>query len=604
MKKIVIFNLFMVLSAVFIFSADKTYGPNALIIPMDTDYQDSGILLAYGLVYKLLQNGIPVDWVILPGKNYGDVDFYSTGVDLQSGSNINNHGYRGGPFVIDSAYYSQALPIIQSWQGLYSSVKVHRVTAQFTANLARDLTAAPTIAIFGDGNEDIAFKYLNAAKIPQSNGTAWPSKKDNTGDYPCPGQNCCPDCLNESEISGPTTTSHTDGALFDSKGIPKYCQFMSMHYRNPPPSPEVVPEVRSFLNYPTHFFAECQAVDSFEDNSNGHFLTSNGLNAGSNSGNNVARYQADDPFAQADGGYDNPGGSEPSYGLASGSLYYDINVVMLSKQGQPIGVQDVWMNGYLDGNSSKGKVSYLGGHRYEVTLPISTNTLTQGTRYFLNSLFEAPCSSASEGGANTATSVSGPATTNNPQITVDVCYQNSGPGIAYYSSLTLFLPAGATFVSASDGGILVGNTVIWDLGSLPPVASGCPTVVVSFGAEGAYSFSSNLTYQIGLNPQSVYGGPFSVIYSAVSLLRYGGIIGISPQSPPNSSIFIQQYPLDPALDPSRDMEVAGFISGSTFSHEISDLDTSSPLLVFYELQGNPSDTLRVIISENKIAITY
>ncbi len=51
------------------------------------------------------------------------------------------------------------------------------------------------------------------------------------------------------------------------------------------------------------------------------------------------------------------------------------------------------MNGHVDGDPSKGKVSYLGGHKYGVSLPISSNPGTQGTRYFLNSLFEAPCTS-------------------------------------------------------------------------------------------------------------------------------------------------------------------------------------------------------------------
>jgi hypothetical protein len=59
----------------------------------------------------------------------------------------------------------------------------------------------------------------------------------------------------------------------------------------------------------------------------------------------------------------------------------------------------VWMTGYRDGQCpaaqkvcpGAGKVSYLGGHAYDVQLPISENPTTQGTRLFLNSLFEAPC---------------------------------------------------------------------------------------------------------------------------------------------------------------------------------------------------------------------
>ena len=49
--------------------AEETlYSPDALIVPMDTTYQDYGMLEAYGLVYQLLLNEVPVDWVIEPGK--------------------------------------------------------------------------------------------------------------------------------------------------------------------------------------------------------------------------------------------------------------------------------------------------------------------------------------------------------------------------------------------------------------------------------------------------------------------------------------------------------------------------------------------------------
>ncbi len=54
-----------------VWSAAKTYQPDTLIIPMDTDYQDSGIFKAYGLAYELLKQGVPVDWVIQPGKSPG-----------------------------------------------------------------------------------------------------------------------------------------------------------------------------------------------------------------------------------------------------------------------------------------------------------------------------------------------------------------------------------------------------------------------------------------------------------------------------------------------------------------------------------------------------
>jgi hypothetical protein len=93
------------------------------------------------------------------------------------------------------------------------------------------------------------------------------------------------------------------------------------------------------------------------------------------------------------------GGSEPAYSLPAGDSYFVSDTVIITAAGTPEGESDVWMTGFRDGLCTpdehecpgSGKVSYLGGHRYDVALPISTHPTTQGTRLFLNSLFEAPC---------------------------------------------------------------------------------------------------------------------------------------------------------------------------------------------------------------------
>ena len=45
-------------------AAADDFEAGSYIIPMDLDYQDEGMLRAYGLVYELLRNGVPVRWVI------------------------------------------------------------------------------------------------------------------------------------------------------------------------------------------------------------------------------------------------------------------------------------------------------------------------------------------------------------------------------------------------------------------------------------------------------------------------------------------------------------------------------------------------------------
>ena len=42
----------------------RTFAQDSLIIPMDLSYQDSGMLQAYGLLFQLLRQGVPVYWVI------------------------------------------------------------------------------------------------------------------------------------------------------------------------------------------------------------------------------------------------------------------------------------------------------------------------------------------------------------------------------------------------------------------------------------------------------------------------------------------------------------------------------------------------------------
>jgi hypothetical protein len=584
-------------------SQTEVFGPDSLIIPMDTTRQDEGIFEAYGLVYRLLLDGVPVDWAIAGGKQFGDVDFRADVLDLLTTDVMEDQDYRGGPFVISSDHYIQALPLVQAWQQDHPAVTVHRATAPFPATVSRRLTVAPSIAVFVDGREEIAFQYLNAAAIPMGNGQAWPDKQDNNGGYACPGRSCCADCLDEQETAGPTTADHADGALFDAGGTPRFCQFLSMHYKEPAGTPEVVAEVREFLQHPVHFLAECEAVTAFENDPNGRFLTGNGLVAGTG-GNGVDHYHSDDPFVQGDGGYATGGGNVGAFSLDTGSYYYSENVVMLSRQGTSLGVDDIWMNGHMDADPAKGKVSYLGGHKYGTHTPISGHPGTLGTRFFLNSLFEAPCTRET-GQPSVSTWITGNSGTNSATYDLNVCYENVGPGIAFDAVLGLPLVAGSELLSVTGNGIFDGSTVTWDLGSLAAGAGGCFTVTLSLAAEGSYGFASSLDYSVGLNDGRVdSGAPMIVRYGQVNLLRYGGVTGLDPLAPTYDQIFLGRAPAEPGLDPGRDLEVVAFTAGLSFPHDVEDLLPGSPPLVLYELGGDTGDTLRVRRWGSKIVITF
>jgi uncharacterized repeat protein (TIGR01451 family) len=187
--------------------ANYTFAAGSLVIPMDITYQNNGMFKAYGLAYRLLQSNVPISWVIKPGKTLCQVsdpatcaaqtsaaDFTVTAMDFVTNAAITpTHAYRGGPFVIDQPNAAAAGPIITAWNAalVADKVTVHRTTAPFTGYIKRQMVAAPTIAMFQDGFEAVAVKYLTAAGIP-----------DSTGDYNWPATS--PDLLTPTEVAGPS----------------------------------------------------------------------------------------------------------------------------------------------------------------------------------------------------------------------------------------------------------------------------------------------------------------------------------------------------------------------------------------------------------------
>jgi hypothetical protein len=454
---------------------EQTFAAGTLIIPTDLAYQSEGLYQAYGLLYQLLAGDVTVAWVIDPDKTWhqepcddagnecawdcaeegsgvkcdyptASPDFFAAAevvwsdVGDPAGTVITNHGYRGGPFVVDASQRDAAIAIIDEWnqdtgRTAFSVVTVHEATAEFTGYVRKTMVAAPTIAVFSDGNEDIATAYLRAAGIPQSNGNDFPAAKCGNNPGTCGPGSANPDMLTVPSVAGDMGTcdnpssNHRNGALFNTDGTPAYCQIMSMHWNvadretvecgggECPATPEecagvpityhgheVVAEVRSFLAWPTHFFAECQAVNAYEntlpnpdwpylddDDRMGHFLTTTGTppscpcNPGPDEGDFTCVIDgcgpgvdcclpsdlkergagfmiADSPdpyvvlrpevaYMQFDGFFAPEGGSEPAYNLSTylGTEYInDQDVTFITAETGP-GVQDVWMTGYLDG---------------------------------------------------------------------------------------------------------------------------------------------------------------------------------------------------------------------------------------------------------------
>ena len=501
-----------------------TFEPGTLIIPMDTDYQDDGIFKAYGLVYQLLLNNITVLWAIREDKVIEESDFTASATDHLTGSEINNHEYRGGPFIISADSSSEALQIIVDWLSEHD-VAVHQATMTFDAPIITYLVAAPTIAVFADGSEDVAFDYMNAAGIPDSLGQPWPDEKDRTLQY-----DGYPDILNFDEVVGEDYDNDRDGALFDDNENPTYCQIMTMHWRIWDEEDEeadrndgVVKEIRAFLDFPVHLMAECQAVNAIENSQYGHFLSPNGFIIGEQP-EHVEFFNSDTPFGQMDGAFETVGGSEPAFSLPEGDTYFDAGSVLITEAGTPIGTNDIWMTGYKDGDciisdtneecqNPTGKISYLAGHRYKTDLPISENPDSQGTRLFLNSLFDAQCATLS-GQPTVALTKSATQVSTSGQVTFELTYQNLGPGVITDVTVSDTLPEGMIFVSSSseevqesDGRVFIEETSLgeWDERTL--------SIAVELQDFGRYENTASITYNVGMNQRILNSNTTTTFYN-------------------------------------------------------------------------------------------
>ncbi len=175
-------------------------------------------------------------------------------------------------------------------------------------------------------------------------------------------------------------------------------------------------------------------------------------------------------------------------------------------------------------------------------------------------------------------------------------FGGQGYGSSSAFTVALYDPSG-TLVASSGGASDASGILNWSVDTSTLSGTGTyHAVVYPAGASIPSVYSAS-------DPALVASQAFAVT-AAVALLRYGGVTSLSPLTPSAASIFVQQYPNDPALDPTADLEVQNFASGASFQHDTTDLAAGSPPLVFYELSGNSGDTLRVTKSGGKIVITY
>jgi uncharacterized repeat protein (TIGR01451 family) len=466
-------------------AADVNFGVGSLIIPMDVQYQDTGMWKAYGLVYHLLNNGVPVSWAIKPGKAFSGTDFTAASQDLRTGSNIGSYNYSGGPFIIDSDDAGEATPLIQAWWAKYANQPtVHVATNPFNANVDIVLRSPPRIAN-ELANAGIAIAYYNAAGIPDLNGDPWTTSS--------------PNILDGTEIA--------NGALFTrgACSVRNFDIFVTPHnsgyyYSLTDPTnlgTRTYAQLDYFVQQGGGWMALCHSIVSnenaianlykygspsvralFTSTVNGGFLTHNGFTTIANTGGTWTVAAPGLPLAQAvttpSATQTLPGGSVQTWARTSVSYYSQTEKVAHFNNAGTI--YDWAINGVAHDGTGLGKMTYLGGHSYSTSLPYSSNFEAPYLRFFYNALFFNGSAVAKLDLIATPVDV--------PQnITTDVVLSltNTGSSVASNSQdVSINLPVGVEYVATIGPAPTVtvdpilGTTLAWgsalgdiDAGSTP-----------------------------------------------------------------------------------------------------------------------------------------
>jgi hypothetical protein len=194
---------------------------------MDTTYQNLGMFKAYGLVYKLLQSGIPVYWTIADGKSFNGVDFTANTRDHYAPfATIGTpYTYRGGPFVVDQSNVAVADSIITAWRnanGGNPALAIHETTAAFTVSRYPDGAAKPAADRARADQRRHRHRVFQRRRHSRRQRRAWTALS--------------PNVLSEARIAGCpsgacSTATVGDGALFSGGACTtrKYDVFVTPH---------------------------------------------------------------------------------------------------------------------------------------------------------------------------------------------------------------------------------------------------------------------------------------------------------------------------------------------------------------------------------------
>jgi hypothetical protein len=337
----------------------QTLAAGSYVIPMDNTLQANASgyfnLKSYGLIVHLLNYGVKVKWAIKAAKAKDGTDFSGTALKLLPSTSAipSIYNFSAGPFVIAAADTTGVAAIVQAFytnNGLIGNNRpaVYRLTlASMNVDIRYDLTGfIPKAAVLNDGdNTPIHVGYMTKASIPTINYTI----------------------ASALDLISHCFTFASEPHIDDS--------LMNTSYAD---------AVRIFVSYGGNFLAQCEAILSYENRTNGRFHSTAGLTK-TNTAIATAQTLYPNPnlaFSQYQGVFDiQQGGSVRNWVLSSGSSYKNnAHNHATGPSNTPVGASVSKING---STQAGGLIYYIGNHEFTSETNIAS---INGIRMYMNAL--------------------------------------------------------------------------------------------------------------------------------------------------------------------------------------------------------------------------
>ncbi len=396
-------------------STMTTIPAGSYVIPMDNINQAVGTpfnVKAYGLANRLLQNNIPLYWVIKAGKAKDDADFSVMAKRIKPTAIATaSRTFSGGPLVVLPQYRDQALVFINAFG---NNVAVFETTAAVDVPVRYVLSHKPLIAV-GSVNSAIHTDLLDYALIPN-----YVAVDDTT--------------VNAGTCVTLVTQAHTT-------------------------DPRAITNIKAFVQSGGNFFAQCAAVNTYENIVPlGQFQTNRGYVI-DNVDTDMTYPNGDMPFSQFIGILaSKPGGKEQDWMLASTSNFINNTFIAAQNSGAYTDHYAATIS-KLFYPGKGGMVGYLGGHEYGTGG--SDIELINGQRMLLNMVLQPPSRPTACNIQLTSPVVSGyklvPIENDfinvgevNPGDVIkwEIVYVNTGDGAANNFQISEVLPSGVTMLGS------------------------------------------------------------------------------------------------------------------------------------------------------------